>query len=148
MAFNLEDAVALATFAHRHQNDKAGMAYINHPLRVMESVKRQGVMPYVQMAAVLHDVIEDTPFTADMLLTLGVPEATVEIVVLLSKVPGQANVDYYRKIRKNEGARVVKLSDTEDNSQQWRLSYLPPETQERLRNKYQTARKYLTFELD
>lgn len=148
MSFNLDDAIQLATFAHRHQLDKAGMAYINHPLRVMESVKRQGAMPYVQMAAALHDVIEDTPFTAEMLLTLGVPEATVEIVVLVSKVPGQSNADYYRQIRVNEGARVVKLSDTEDNSQQWRLVYLPQETQDRLRNKYSKAREYLTFQID
>ena len=148
MSFNLDDAVALATFAHRHQLDKAGLKYINHPIRVMESVKQQGVMPYVQMAAVLHDVIEDTPFTAEILLALGVPEATVEIVTLVSKVPGQSNEDYYRAIRLNDGARIVKLSDMEDNSQQWRLSYLPVETQDRLRNKYDKGRKFLTFKLD
>ncbi len=49
--FTLQDAIDLATFAHRHQRDKAGEPYINHPLRVLESVKAQGAQAYVQMAA-------------------------------------------------------------------------------------------------
>lgn len=81
----LQDCIDLATFAHRHQRDKAGEPYINHPLRVLENVKAQGSQGYVQMAAVLHDVTEETPFTSEMLLTLGVPEAAVEIVKLVDR---------------------------------------------------------------
>lgn len=29
--FTLQDCIDLATFAHRHQYDKAGERYINHP---------------------------------------------------------------------------------------------------------------------
>ena len=50
----LDDAIALAKFAHRNQTDKAGLPYIDHPLRVLEKVKAQGALPYVQIAAVLH----------------------------------------------------------------------------------------------
>lgn len=81
----LADCVRLAEFAHFHQRDKAGDEYIRHPKRVLESVQAQGARPYVQMAAVLHDVTEDTPFTAQMLLDLGVPEAAVEIVKLVDR---------------------------------------------------------------
>jgi (p)ppGpp synthase/HD superfamily hydrolase len=81
----LADAIALAEFAHRNQTDKAGLPYIEHPKRVLETVKAQGALPYVQMAAILHDVTEDTAFTSDMLLDLGFSEATVRIVRLLDR---------------------------------------------------------------
>jgi (p)ppGpp synthase/HD superfamily hydrolase len=81
----LADVVALAEFAHRNQTDKAGMPYIEHPRRVMQSVQAAGAMPYVQMAAILHDVTEDTAFTCDMLISLGIPEAAVQIVKLLDR---------------------------------------------------------------
>lgn len=81
----LADAIALAEFAHRNQVDKAGLPYIDHPRRVLEKVKAQGALPYVQMAAILHDVTEDTSFTANMLLELGLPESAVQIVRLLDR---------------------------------------------------------------
>lgn len=162
----LPDVIALAEFAHRNQTDKAGLPYIEHPRRVMESVQRQGAFPYVQMAAILHDVTEDTAFTCNMLRTLGVPEAAVEIVALLDRdhsknaydvemalrINGQIDIPdyckdadsyYYYHIRQNPGAKVVKLADIDDNTQQWRLSYLPEDTQNRLQIKYDNARRLL-----
>jgi (p)ppGpp synthase/HD superfamily hydrolase len=163
--YTLQDCIDLATFAHRHQRDKAGEPYINHPLRVLESVKAMGAQAYVQMGAVLHDVTEDTPFTCDMLLTLGVPEAAVNIVRLVDrdaskKLYWETNVGYgdeplaegfadrvsgfyYEQIRKNPGALIVKKADIGDNLQPWRLDYLPPETQTRLRKKYAKALELL-----
>lgn len=155
----LNDVIALAEFAHRNQTDKAGMPYIEHPRRVMQAVQAQGAFPYVQMAAVLHDVTEDTAFTPAMLLDLGVPEAAVEIVKLLDRdhsasvIPrdfiGQSFTKdaldefYYANIRNNPGALQVKLADIHDNTQAWRLSYLPQATQDRLRDKYAKAVKML-----
>jgi len=81
----LSDVIALAEFAHRNQVDKAGLPYIEHPRRVLAKVQAQGALPYVQMAAILHDVTEDTAFTPEILLTLGVPESAVEIVRLLDR---------------------------------------------------------------
>lgn len=177
---NLTDVIELARFAHRNQYDKAGMPYIEHPLRVLANVQAQGCQPYVQMAAVLHDVTEDTSFTADMLLALGVPEAAVDIVDLLDRdrsesifyldyfIPGntRARINhrpipygfeagseeyknakdafYYKQIRDNPGALMVKLADIGDNTQPWRLAYLPEETQKRLRAKYDSAILQLT----
>lgn len=157
--FTLQDCIDLATFAHRHQYDKAGEPYINHPLRVLESVKAQGAQAYVQMAAVLHDVTEDTPFTCDMLLALGVPEAAVEIVRLVDRDASKAKlmaagldgvvtkeeIDefYYSEIRNSPAAKLVKFADIGDNTQPWRLSYLPEKQQEHLRDKYAKALKML-----
>lgn len=81
----LSDAKALARFAHFHQKDKAGLPYIEHPLRVLVTVQARGCQPYVQMAAVLHDVPEDTAFSHDILLALGFSEAVVELTRLLDR---------------------------------------------------------------
>jgi (p)ppGpp synthase/HD superfamily hydrolase len=153
----LPDCIALAEFAHRNQTDKAGLPYIEHPRRVMEAVQTQGALPYVQMAAILHDVTEDTAFTPYTLLELGIPEAAVEIVKLLDRghselifhmeyLEDETDKDtfYYESIRKNPEAVKVKLADIGDNLQPWRLAYLPEETQERLREKYAKAIKLLT----
>lgn len=154
----LPDAIALAEFAHRNQVDKAGLPYIEHPRRVLEKVKAQGALPYVQMAAVLHDVTEDTAFTPEHLLDLGFPESVVNIVRLLDRglseiawyhVPDiDDNISkdefYYSEIAKDPGARLVKLADIEDNLSPWRLSYLSQETQDRLNRKYAKARTLLT----
>ena len=155
----LADCVRLAEFAHFHQEDKAGQPYIEHPKRVLANVQAQGAQPYVQMAAVLHDVTEDTKFTAKMLLDLGVPEAAVEIVCLVDRdysaewyeverenhnIACTRDEFYYLNIKKNPGAVQVKLADIGDNLQPWRLNYLPVRTQDRLREKYQKAIRLLT----
>jgi len=153
--FTLQDCIDLATFAHRHQLDQAGEPYINHPLRVLASVQAQGARAYVQMAAVLHDVTEDTPFTSDILLDLGVPPAAVEVVRLVDRdhskakfidkvlggVADKEDIDafYYAEIRRNSAALQVKLADIGDNLQPWRLEYLSPKRQQYLRNKYDKA---------
>jgi len=109
----------------------------------MRRVQDQGALPYVQIAAVLHDVVEDTPFTCDMLRDLGIPEASVFVVDLLTKVKGEPNEGYYLRVRQNAAATMVKLADIEDNTQEWRLAYLPTETRLRLKGKYKKARAYL-----
>lgn len=139
----LADVIALAEFAHRKQVDKAGMQYIEHPKRVMKSVQNQGAMPYVQMGAILHDVIEDTPFTAEMLVKLGVPKSAVDLVVLLTRTKDVEPDEYYRRIAGVPEARLIKIADIEDNTQAWRLSYLDPETQKRLFIKYAKAKQAL-----
>jgi (p)ppGpp synthase/HD superfamily hydrolase len=162
----LDDAIELAFYAHRHQTDKAGLPYFKHPKRVMKSVQAQGGLPYVQMAAILHDVTEDTAFTCSMLLALGFPEGAVEIVRLVDRDYSRkgweldtalwktledeppaymesAESYYYHFIKANPGALMVKLADINDNLQEWRLTYLPAETQARLREKYAKAKVLL-----
>lgn len=162
----ISDAIALAEFAHRNQVDKAGLPYIEHPRRVLAKVQAQGALPYVQMAAILHDVTEDTAFTCEMLLELGVPEAAVKIVRLVDRSASQEafydqphifryghpkdrgtkeQIDefYYSEISEDPGARMVKLADIEDNLSPWRLAYLEEATQQRLKEKYAKAIRML-----
>lgn len=135
----LSDAIALAEFAHRNQQDKAGMPYIDHPKRVLASVQGQGAQPYVQMAAVLHDVVEDTPISLNMLSLLGFSEAVVNLVDLLTRTDDVTPEEYYAKIGRSPDARMIKFADIADNTQEWRLSYLDEDTQLRLKRKYNKA---------
>jgi (p)ppGpp synthase/HD superfamily hydrolase len=136
---SLPDAIALAEFAHRNQTDKAGFPYIEHPKRVLENVKAMGAKPYVQQAAILHDVVEDTAFSLEILASLGFSEPVLLVVDLVTRKKDVPSDDYYAAIRKNPDAVLVKQADIRDNLSPWRLVYLPQETQDRLQVKYARA---------
>ena len=55
----LERAIELAVKHHKGQTDKAGKAYILHPLRLMMAVNTDEE----KIVAVLHDIVEDTDIT-------------------------------------------------------------------------------------
>lgn len=131
-AFTLDDAVAIARAAHTGQLDMGGKPYITHPLRVMRAV--EGAWP--QMAAVLHDVIEDTDVDADDLRRAGCPEPVVVAVVALSKLPDEPLEDSMARAAADPIALVVKRADIADNLSEPRLGQLDADTQVRLRVKY------------
>ena len=108
----LEKAIEIAARAHAGQRDKEGLPYILHPLRVMAGV--QGTE--AKIVAVFHDVIEDTPVTADDLRREGFPEAIIASVLCVTHRQDEPYADYVVRCKGNEVARLVKLSDLEDNS--------------------------------
>ncbi len=169
----LADAIALAEFAHRNQKDQSGADYIDHPRRVLQGVQAQGGPPYAQIAAILHDVTEDTAFTPEMILDLGFPDAAVNVIKLLDRDYSRNLYDWYNKfnlgftdnelneigryarhhtadefyyweIRNNSAALQCKLADIGDNTLPWRLSYLSSARQDKLRTKYTNAIRLLT----
>ncbi|MEU0883325.1 HD domain-containing protein [Lentzea sp. NPDC005914] len=137
--FTLSDAIALATSAHDGQVDKSGRPYIGHPLRVMASVEGE----HAQMAAVLHDVIEDTSVTASDLTARGCPPAVVDAVVALSHLPEEPQDVYLRRVAANSLALTVKRADIADNLSPARMARLDAALQERLQTKYATALRLL-----
>jgi (p)ppGpp synthase/HD superfamily hydrolase len=56
-------AYAFAADAHREQRRKDGQAFIGHPVRVARLLAARGYGDEVIAAALLHDVVEDTPIT-------------------------------------------------------------------------------------
>ncbi len=116
-AFELERAIEIAARAHAGQVDKANQPYILHPLRVMLAVTGE----FERMAAVLHDVVEDTPITLDDLRAEGVPEPVVEAVAALTKSKGEGRLAAAKRAAANPIARVVKLADVADNMDLSRL---------------------------
>jgi len=137
--FDLDAAVALATRAHAGQVDKSGADYIGHPLRVMARVDGEPA----RMAAVLHDVLEDTPVTAADLRAAGCPEQVVEAVEALTKRAGEPLEESMRRVAVVPLALVVKRADLDDNSDETRLALLAAETAARLRAKYARSRALL-----
>lgn len=61
----LQRAVALARLSHASQVRKSGEPYFFHPLRVAHLAARHWMDFSSIMAAILHDVVEDTPVTLD-----------------------------------------------------------------------------------
>jgi len=75
----LEEAIALAARAHAKQIDKAGKPYVLHVLRVMMAVPDDA-----KIAAVLHDIVEDTDTTINDLRAAGVCEEDLVAIELLT----------------------------------------------------------------
>ncbi|MGH8029948.1 MAG: HD domain-containing protein [Arenimonas sp.] len=118
----LERAIELAAKAHAGQVDKAGAPYILHPLRLMLGVRT----PEQRMAAVLHDIVEDTPVTFEDLEREGFAPEVVAAVRALTKTEGETRLDAARRAAADPIARVVKLADVTDNMD---LSRIPDPTQ-------------------
>ena len=101
----LERAIAIAAAAHTGQVDKAGQPYILHPLRVMLRVTSE----HERIAAVLHDVVEDTDVSLDRLIAEGFPSEVISAVEALTKRPGESRMDSAHRAAANEVSRKVKL---------------------------------------
>lgn len=130
----LEDAIALAVEAHRGQRDKAGQTYILHPLRVMMRLDTDAE----RMAAILHDVVEDTPYTLERLRELGYPEEVLGALDCLTKREGESYEAFVERILPHPLARRVKLADLEDNMDVRRLPAVGAKEAERL-TRYRAA---------
>jgi len=130
----LEDAVSLAATAHKGQRDKAGAPYLLHSLRVMLRMDDDDA----RMAAVLHDVLEDTPTTAEDLRAAGFSESVVETVEVLTRRTDEVYEAYIRRVTAHPLARRIKLADLEDNMDLRRLPCISPADHERL-NRYRAA---------
>ena len=124
----LERAVAIALDAHRGQRDKAGQAYILHPLRVMARVEGDAA----RLAALLHDVVEDSAWTLEQLRAEGFPEAVVAAVDALTRRQGEAYEAFIRRAAAHPVARAVKRADVEDNLDVRRLRRVTAQDAERL----------------
>ena len=104
-------AVKVATEAHKGQVDKGGKPYIGHPTAVAASVNE----PDQKIVAYLHDVIEDTPITAEDLLNMGFSSKIVDSIKLLTKDKNVPYEEYLKKIRSDSCARAVKIADLKHN---------------------------------
>lgn len=83
MDITYQRAVKIARAAHARQLDKNGQDYIDHPLAVAAALAPLGA--HAQIAGVLHDVIEDSEWTADDLLAEGIPHPAVRAVQAVTR---------------------------------------------------------------
>ena len=143
----LEDTIIFATALHRGQTDKAGQPYILHPLRVLNNLGLNAPLEH-QMAALLHDTMEDCGVTRQMLQDQGFPESVIVAVEHLTKnAEGEADYDQaIERVMKNPIAVKVKLADLTDNMDLRRITSLTEKDLARL-EKYQAAKARLEAHL-
>lgn len=136
----LEKAIEIAVEAHRGQIDKAGKIYILHPMRVMLRGKNETEM----IVGILHDTVEDTPVTLDMLHMEGFSEEVLAAIACITKERGEDYGHFIDRVLTNPLATQVKLYDIEDNLNRDRIPFPTPKDNARFA-KYE---KYHSIILD
>lgn len=131
----LEQVTQFASDAHGSQRRKfIDEPYIAHPIRVMERCKEYTSDPAVLAAALLHDVLEDTPITKEEIsrfLLTQMDDATTKRTILLvdeltDRFVKSAYPQLNRRTRKSReaerlaatsgDAQTIKYADIIDNS--------------------------------
>lgn len=134
-------ALALCFEAHKEQRDKSGLPYVFHPFHLAEQMddERSAV------AALLHDVVEDTPYTFADLTAMGYPREVLDALRLLTHDDAVPYLEYVAKIKANPIARKVKLADLRHNSDLSRLNHVDSRALARV-EQYRQAIKLLESE--
>ena len=109
----LERALRIALDAHEGQRypSPEGEPYIMHPLRVMASVGGESA----QIAAVLHDVVEDSEITLGQLASSGFAPSILFTLDCLTRRHGEKYSVYIGRVATDPTAVQVKIADLEDN---------------------------------
>ena len=140
---NLQFALAFATEKHKGQKRIGGDDYITHPIAVCEIVRSQGLDENCQIAALFHDLLEDTDATEEEILKYGNDEI-LTAVKLLTKEKGYDMSEYIGAIKENRIAFAVKAADRLHNL---RCAIV---TDEEFKRKYilETVDWYMDFSTD
>src|SRR3954454_471304 len=133
----LERAYRTAEHLHRNQTRKSGDPFITHPLAVTTILADIGMTEPTLVASLLHDTVEDTPYTLDELRSDFGDEVArlVDGVTKLDKVQyGEtAQAETIRKMivamARDIRVLVIKLADRLHNMRTVR--YVKQSTQER-----------------
>ena len=80
----IEAAYRLAEEKHREQKRSSGEPYIIHPLSVAAILVGLGMDSQSVMAGLLHDVVEDSPYTLQDMQAEGFPDAVLQALELLT----------------------------------------------------------------
>jgi GTP diphosphokinase / guanosine-3',5'-bis(diphosphate) 3'-diphosphatase len=124
----IRKAFDVAMDAHKDQRRKSGEAYFFHPIAVAKIVASEiGLGATAIAAALLHDVVEDTPITIEDIEKMFGPKVAqlVEGLTKISKVQKEMNVsmqaENFRKMlfTLNDDVRVIliKIADRLHNMQ-------------------------------
>ncbi|HTI21062.1 MAG TPA: bifunctional (p)ppGpp synthetase/guanosine-3',5'-bis(diphosphate) 3'-pyrophosphohydrolase, partial [Kutzneria sp.] len=133
----LQFAYDVAEEKHRSQRRKSGDPYITHPLAVATILAELGMDTTTLVAALLHDTVEDTDYSLDLLSEDFGDEVAhlVDGVTKLDKVKlgAAAEAETIRKMviamARDPRVLVIKLADRLHNMRTMR--FLPPEKQAR-----------------
>ena len=136
----LNRAIEIAVSAHEGQLDtNNGRPYIEHPFRVMSA----GQTLQEKIVGVLHDVVEDTPWTLEQLTEEGFSKEVVDGIDAMTRRDNESYDDYLLRVQDNPLATRVKLNDLTDNMDIRRWNEIPYHELARLQ-KYLKAYKQFT----
>ena len=133
----LDRAFETANKAHAGQNRKSGEPYITHPVAVAEILADIGLDQATISAALLHDTVEDTQYSLELLRKDFGNEVAdlVDGVTKLDKLTygPTAEAETLRKMviamSKDIRVLVIKLADRLHNARTWQ--YVSPESSAR-----------------
>jgi GTP pyrophosphokinase len=133
----VERAFAIAEQVHEGQTRHNGDPYITHPVAVATILAELGMTPSTLAAALLHDTVEDTPYSLEQLTKDFGEEIALMVdgVTKLDKVVyGEAaQAETVRKMviatAKDIRVLLIKLADRLHNARTWK--YVPAESAER-----------------
>ena len=129
-----KQAMKLCFEAHKNQKDKSGMPYVFHPFHLAEQMTDE----LTTVAALLHDVVEDTDYTFEDLRDMGYPEKVLEALMLLTHDDATPYLAYVERLKENPIASAVKLADLRHNSDLSRLDHVDQKALDRV-EKYKKA---------
>lgn len=146
----LGSAIALAAEKFEGKYDKSGEPYILHCLAVMENVKKWDDIE-LQIAAVLHDIVEDTKITIyDLKNLYGFSQRVCNIISAVT-FPKCTTEEYLSRILNvvcnDQDSIKVKMADLEHNSLILRMKGITDKDMERLK-KYHKAYYILKAHLE
>ena len=133
----IERAYVAAERAHDGQKRRSGEAYITHPVAVAQILAELGIGPVTVAAALLHDTVEDTDYSLDMLKADFGEEVAmlVDGVTKLDKVKygDSAQAETVRKMivamSRDIRVLIIKLADRLHNARTW--GFVPAESSAR-----------------
>lgn len=141
----LDNAIRVAEQAHAGQT-YGDQPYMFHVRAVWSRICRTSRDPLDEVVAVLHDVVEDSPFTVDFIRAEFGPEVA-DAVDAITKREGEPYMDYIRRVARNLRARRVKLADLAENRAD--LIHAGPSHPKRKNlPKYTHAMSYLAVTID
>lgn len=138
----IQDAYQLADYAHQPQKRSSGEPYITHPVAVATILANMCMDKQTIIAALLHDVIEDTPYSKEE-LTERFGKEVAELVDGVSKLTqikfetkAEAQAANFQKMMmamaRDIRVIVIKLADRLHNMRT--LTHLPGYKRRRIAN--------------
>lgn len=132
-------ALKLCFEAHKDQLDKSGLPYVYHPFHLAEQMDTEEET----CVALLHDVMEDTDYTADDIRAVGMSDPVMEALHLMTHDSKVAYMDYVAALAENPLARKVKMADLRHNMDVTRLEKV---TEKDLARKQKYEKAYAILE--
>lgn len=125
MAYTLTQARKLAQDIFKRKHDSGMIPYMEHLEAVSSAL--EAFDEDLQVVGMLHSILEHTDWTQETLLIEGLPDKSIETIVALTHERLQyPEARYFRQVRDNEDATLVKIACTAHRNRADRLISLPP----------------------